>query len=134
MTTYAFTAPTAYLAYPPNATGMSSAAILPASETSMTTYAGFSVPNNGAVLIHVVQGATTASNLQFIVNKATLLGSSLSSISTWTQALGTSAGTHWIFGPFGPSVFNDSNGLLQATLSSVVSISVGVYILQGAAS
>ena len=133
MTTYAFTAPTAVLIYPPNSTGMSSAAILPASETSMATYAGFSVPNNGAVVIHVVQGGTSASTIQFIVNKATLLGASLSSISTWSQALGVAANTHWLFGPFGPSVFNDTNGLLQATLTSVANISVGCYILQGAA-
>lgn len=127
MTTLALAAPTTAISLGP-ASGAITGVILPASETSLATFAGFSVPNNGAVLVHVVVGVSGAGNLAFICQK-TIFGGSIPS-TVFQIAL--VASTSYLFGPFSPSNFNDANGLLQATISVVTGNSVGVYQLPGA--
>lgn len=142
MSLYNFSAPTTVCIYAPGATGFPGAAVLPTSEQSAASWPtgsaytsiSFNVPNAGNVILHVVQGGTTASTIYFWPMGASLLGYSLQATNEWAQALGTVTGSDWLFGPFSPKVFNDSNGLLNASLSSVTNISVGVYLLPGAAS
>jgi len=127
MASIALTAPTTAIALGP-AGGTITGVVLPTQETnSLATYTGFSVPNNGAVLIRVTIGAAGAGNLAFICQQK-LFGALLAT-TTFQTAVANS--TSYILGPFSPSSFNDANGLLQATLSVVTGNYVGVYQLPG---
>jgi hypothetical protein len=128
MTTLALAAPATFVSGPPSG-GAIVGIILPAVEgTSMAANAGFSVPNNGSILVRVTVGAAGAGNLNFIVQK-TIGGGSMATTTDFQQVLVNS--TVYIFGPFPPSIFNDVNGLLQATMSVPTGNFVGAYNLPG---
>jgi hypothetical protein len=130
MTTLALAAPTTALSGPPGGGGIAGI-VLPASEAgSLATFAGFSVPNNGAVLVRVCIGAAGTGTIAFIEQK-TIEGAVIAA-TVFSQVVANS--TAYIFGPFRPSEFNDANGLLQATITVVTGNTVGVYILPGSVS
>jgi hypothetical protein len=120
MTTLALSAPVTAIAGGPN-----SGTVLPATETSMASNAGFSFPNNGATLVRIVIGSAGAGNVTFNFQR-TVEGQLP---AAFVVALSNS--TTYIFGPFPPSDFNDANGLVQALLSVPTGNSVGVYSLPG---
>lgn len=123
MAVLALAAPTAPLGASPGA-GTIAGLVLPAAEANaLATFTGFSVPNNGSVLVRVTIGVAGAGNISFLEQKA-IEGATLPS-ATFQQAVANS--TAYIFGPFRPSEFNDVNGLLQVTLSVVTGNFVGVY-------
>ena len=129
MTLLALSAPATSITGPPGGGGITGIT-LPAAETSLGSNTGFTVPNNGAVLVRVVIGSAGAGTIQFICQK-TIEGVSLP-LTAFQQSLSNS--TVYIFGPFRPSEFNDVNGLLNANLSVVTGNSVGAYILPGSVS
>lgn len=130
MTTLALSAPTTSLSGPPGGGGIAGI-VLPAAEAGvLTTFAGFSVPNNGAVLVRVCVGSAGTGTLSFICQKT--IEGALIATTVFSQVVANS--TSYIFGPFRPSEFNDVNGLLQATISVVTANTVGVYILPGTVS
>lgn len=129
VTLLALAAPTTAITGPPGGGGITGI-VLPAAETSLGTNTGFTVPNNGAVLVRVVVGAAGTGTIQFVCQK-TIEGVSLQ-LTAFQQTLANS--TVYIFGPFRPSEFNDVNGLLNANLSVVTGNSVGAYILPGTVS
>jgi hypothetical protein len=71
---------------------------------------------------------TTGGTIQFVEQRS-ILGATLP-VTQFQQTL--AAGTY-IFGPFGPSVFNDPNNLLQmlGTFFGGASNNIGAYILPG---
>jgi len=117
MTTLALTAPATTFG------GVSGLAIA-ASGTSLATFAGFSVPNNGAVMLIVWVGASGAGNLQFLTQRG----------QTQPAAIAVANSTNYIFGPFDPALYSDGGGLLQATISVVTGNSVAAYALASTAS
>lgn len=127
MTTLALAVPTTYIAGPPGAGAITGVTLAAQEANTLATYAGFSVPNNGSVLVRITVGAAGAGNVAFICQK-TVYGASVAATS-FLQALSNS--TAYIFGPFSPSNFNDVNGLLQVTLSVVTGNYCGVYYLPG---
>ena len=126
MTLLALAAPVTAIAGPPGGGGITGV-VLPAAETAIGANTGFTVPNNGAVLVRVVVGSAGAGNIQFICQK--LIEGVLMPVTAFQQALANS--TVYLFGPFRPSEFNDVNGLLNANLSVVTGNSAGAYILPG---
>lgn len=126
MSLLALSAPVNSISGPPGGGGITGVT-LPASETALTGNTGFTVPNNGAVLVRVVIGASGAGTIQFVCQKT--VEGVLMPLTAFQQSLANS--TVYIFGPFRPSEFNDANGLLNANLSVVTGNSVGAYILPG---
>lgn len=101
---------------------------LPASETtSIAAGGGVTFPNNGAVLLRLVLGAITPT-ISFLFERG-VLGQLIGQALTTSGAL-TSSGVY-LFGPFQPSVYNDTNGLVNFTLSVYTGSSAGVYFLPG---
>jgi hypothetical protein len=129
MAPLALAAPVTAISGPPGG-GAIAGTVLPAAETSLATFTGFSVPNNGAVLVRVVVGAAGTGNLNFVIQRQ-IAGASFVTATNFQQVVANS--TVYIYGPFPPSIFNDANGLLQATISVVTGNSVGVYQLPGSA-
>lgn len=97
--------------------------ILPAAETALTGFTGFTFPNNGAVILRIVIGASGAGNLVFIAQRT------IESFAATVTTIAVANSTSYLFGPFSPADFNDVNGLFNATLSVVTGNSVGVYQL-----
>lgn len=118
MTTLALSAPTTSIASN-NAIGT----VLPTSETALSSNAGFSFPNNGAVLLRVCIGSSGAGNLSLVVQRL------VEQEQPAAIVIALSNSTNYIFGPFSPGDFNDVNGLFQGLLSVQTGNSVGVYKL-----
>jgi len=97
---------------------------LPAAETSIAANAGFSFPNNGAVILRVVTG-TVVGTLTFLLQKTTEGQTPAGFVVSGSLV----ASTGYLWGPFSPSDFNDVNGLFQATWTGFTGGSVGVYVL-----
>jgi hypothetical protein len=98
--------------------------ILPAAEpNSLATFTGFSFPNNGAVILRVVTGASGACTLSFSLQR--LVEGLTPALQTYAQANSVSA----LFGPFSPGDYNDINGLVQCAMSVVTGNTVGLYQL-----
>ena len=129
MALLALSAPSTAIAGPPGGGGITGL-ILPAAETALTGFTGFTVPNNGSVLVRVVIGAAGAGTIQFVCQKS-IEGVAMP-LTAFQQSLANS--TVYLFGPFRPSEFNDVNNLLNANLSVVTGNSVGAYILPGSVS
>lgn len=110
--------------------------LLSSSGTALSTGTGvqFNWANNGAQLL-AVNLTTSAGGFtaQFTIQR-TILGFSFSA-STVQNVIPSTAGVY-LFGPFGPSNFNDANGLCWFTQStaSAATVFVGVLNLPGAAS
>jgi len=103
---------------------------LPASEpTSLTGGSGISFPNNGAVLLRVVIGASGATVLNFF-NQKLIEGALGNTVLFTTPSLGNNG--IFLFGPFPPSVYNDVNGLVQMTMVTYTGNSAGIYNLPAA--
>jgi hypothetical protein len=126
MTVLALANPATSIAGPPGGGGIVGIA-LPAAETAMAANTGFTVPNNGAIIVRVVIGAAGTGTIQFICQKT--IEGVLLPITAFQQVLSNS--TIYFFGPFRPSEFNDVNGLLNANMSVPTGNSVGAYILPG---
>lgn len=107
----------------PGTTGLA----LPASEaTSLATFTGLNFVNNGALVLRVCVGASGAGNLTIFFTR-TVDGSLPASL---VVALANS--TNYLLGPWGPSNYNDANGLIQMDMSVVTGNTAGLYFLPGA--
>lgn len=107
--------------------GANAGTILPAAEAqSLATFTGFSFPNNGAVLVRLVIGASGAGNLT--CNFQRTVEGQLP--AAFVVALANS--NAYILGPFSRADFNDANGLCQFDISVVTGNTVGVYQLPAA--
>jgi hypothetical protein len=126
MTVLALANPVTSITGPPGGGGIVGI-VLPAAETAMAANTGFTVPNNGAIIVRVVIGAAGTGTIQFVCQKT--IEGVLLPITAFQQVLSNS--TVYIFGPFRPSEFNDANGLLNANMSVPTGNSVGAYILPG---
>jgi hypothetical protein len=78
--------------------------------------------NDGLSLLHVKTGATTAT-LTFVPQRKMADGST-AGMSGTSLAKSLLANKNYVFGPFSPSVYNDSNGELNMTFSAITSIVV----------
>lgn len=110
--------------------------LLAASGTALTTGTGvqFNWANNGAMLLAVdVTSAAGGFTGQFTLQKS-ILGFSFA--ATAVQSVIPSTAGIYLFGPFGPSNFNDSNGLCWFTQStaSASTVFIGVLTAPGALS
>jgi len=110
-------------------TSFTSPTQLPASEpTSIAAGGGVTFPNNGAILLRLVLGAITPT-ISFLFERGVL--GSLIGTPLFTSGALTSSGVY-LFGPFQPSVYNDTNGLVNFTLSVYTGSTAGTYFLPGA--
>ena len=101
---------------------------LPAAEaTSIAAGGGVTFPNNGAVVLRLVLGAITPT-ISFLLERGVL--GQLVGTALFTSSALTSSGVY-LFGPFQPSVYNDTNGLVNFTLSVYTGSTAGVYFLPG---
>lgn len=109
-------------------TSFTTPAQLPAAEaTSIATATSVTFPNNGAVILRLVLGAITPT-ISFLLERGVL--GQLVGTALFTSAALTSGGIY-LFGPFQPSVYNDTNGLVNFTLTSYTGSSAGIYNLPG---
>ena len=109
-------------------TSMGTPTVLPSSEpTSIAAGGGVTFPNNGAVVLRLVLGAITPT-ISFLLERGVL--GQLVGTALFTSGALTSSGVY-LFGPFQPSVFNDTNGLVNFTLSVYTGSSAGIYNLPG---
>ena len=118
-------APTVSISGAPGSAGIAGL-VLPAAEATAAV-STTTVPNNGSVLVRIVNGGAAAITVSFVVQK-TILGEPV------TQNMiseSVANGVTKIYGPFPPSVFNDVNGSLNITFSAVTSVTVGAYSLPG---
>jgi hypothetical protein len=98
--------------------------ILPAAEaTVLTGFTGWSVPNNGTVMVRLVVGAAGAGNVTLAVQRISEGQASPGLV------IAVANSTTYLWGPFSQADFNDINGLLQFTISVVTGNSVGAYQL-----
>lgn len=114
-----------------NATAFGSA---PAVALTTGTNVQFNFVNNGAMVI-VVYNSTAAGGTtwEFLIQQQ-VLGVSFAA----TTMVGTTPSTigSYVFGPFGPSKFNDANNLCWVTQvgASAATSFIGLFTLPGAAS
>lgn len=109
-------------------TSFTSPTQLPASETSIAAGGGVTFPNNGAVLLRVVIGAAGTGTISFLFERG-VLGALIGTALYTSSALANNG--IYLFGPFQPSVFNDTNGLVNFTMSVYTGNSAGAYFLPG---
>ena len=127
MANVALSAPTTYLgsasAGAAGVNPMTTPLVLPAAEgTSLSGFTGWSVPNNGSVLVRLVVGSSGAGTVTLTVQRL-LEGQQAPGLTT-----AVSASTVYIWGPFSTVDFNDPNGLLQfAKSGTLTGDTVGVY-------
>lgn len=81
--------------------------------------------NNGAMILLINNGAASAITVNTVVQKLTY-GEAPAVLGA---ASNLAAGKMFAFGPFQPSVFNDTNGNVQVNLSSITTVSAAVFQL-----
>lgn len=100
---------------------------LPAAEgTSLATFTGLNFVNNGATLLRVVVGGAGAGNLTIFFTR-TVDGALPAAI-----VLALANSTTYLLGPWGPSNYNDANGLIQMDMSVVTGNTAGLYFQNSA--
>ena len=119
------TAPTTAISGAPGSAGIAGLA-LPAAEAAAAV-ATTTIPNNGSVLVRIVNGGASPVTVTFGIQKKVLGNAITQAIFSESVANGTAK----IYGPFPPSVFNDVNGNLNITFSAEASVTVGAYQLPG---
>lgn len=102
--------------------------LVPAAETSLGANVGFSFPNNGAVLCHIVTG-TVIGTIAFVVQRTVESNQVPAFTPLGPGGVALAISSSYIFGPFSPADFNDPNGLFQCTWTGFTGGSVGVYQL-----
>lgn len=114
-----------------NATAFGSA---PAVALTAGTAVQYNFVNNGAYVVAIYNSAAAGGTTWEFTIQQTVLGDAFA-ITTMVGTTPSSIGT-FVFGPFGPSKFNDVNNLCwvtQVTASAVTSY-LGLFSLPGAAS
>jgi hypothetical protein len=84
--------------------------------------ASMTMTNDGKTQLHIKTGATTA-NLT-LLTQAKLADGSAAGIAGTNPVIALAANKNYVFGPFSPGVYNDTNGELNMTFSAVTSIVV----------
>ena len=114
-----------------NATSFGSA---PAVALTTGTNVQFNFVNNGAMVVVIYNTAAAGGTTWDFIIQQQVLGVSFAA----TAIVGTTPSTigGYVFGPFGPSKFNDANNLCWLTQvgASAVTSYIGLFTLPGAAS
>ena len=119
------TPPASAISGAPGSAGIAGLA-LPAAEATAAV-ATTTVPNNGSVLVRIVNGGASPITVSFVVQK-TILGEPVTQ-NMFSESVAN--GVTKIYGPFPPSVFNDVSGNLNITFSAEAGVTVGAYQLPG---
>lgn len=108
--------------------GPGGSVVLPAAEgTSLNTFTGFNFANNGGILVRLVVGASGVGSVT--INFTRTVDGALPAPLTIAVANSTT----YILGPWGPSNYNDANGLIQIDKSGTVTAdTVGLYFQNSA--
>lgn len=113
-----------------------SATSFTAAGTALTTGTGvqFNFVNNGALIVIIYNTAAAGGTTWNFIIQQQVLGVSFAA-STMTGTTPSTIGSY-AFGPFGPSKFNDANGLCWVTQvgASAATSYIGIVSLPGAAS
>jgi hypothetical protein len=114
-----------------NATSFGAA---PAVALTTGTNVQFNFVNNGALVVVVYNSAASGGTSWDFIIQQQVLGVSFAA-STMAGTTPSTIGAY-VFGPFGPSKFNDSNGLCWLTQvgASATTSFIGLFSLPGAAS
>lgn len=120
MARVALPAPTLFLGPGPGAS-----LILPAAEaTSLNTFTGVSFPNNGAIVLRLVVGASGVGNVTVLFTRG------IDGVTPTATPISVANSTVYILGPWGPSNYNDANGIIQIDKSGTVTgDTAGLYFV-----
>lgn len=107
--------------------GPGASLILPAAEgTSLSTFTGVSFANNGALVLRLVVGASGVGVVTVLFTRG------IDGVTPTAATINVANSTTYLLGPWGPSNYNDANGLIQIDKSGTVTgDTAGLYILPG---